>query len=84
MIMAPEGSTLRNADIETLFEDRINVRSDAAWMVKASIPTCAEVRDLVRGANPPPGRTCIVVKAKEYNGYAKRDVWEKLETWERD
>ena len=41
-------------------------------------------RDQIRKATTPTGgRTCVVVKAKEYNGYAKRDVWEKLEAWER-
>ena len=84
MIMGPDGSTLRDADIKDLFDDVILIRSDAVWIVKTPVQTCAEIRDRVRKATTPTGgRTCVVVKAKEYNGYAKRDVWEKLEAWER-
>ena len=84
LIIAPDDSTLRDEDVGNLFDDRILVRSDAVWLVKTPVSTCAEVRDRIRASPTPRGRTCVVVKAKEYNGYAKRDVWEKLEAWERD
>ena len=84
MIIAPDDSTLRDADVGNLFDDRILVRSDAVWLVKTPIPTCGEVRDRIRESPTLQGRTCVVVKTREYNGYAKRDVWEKLESWERD
>lgn len=82
MILAPANSSLRDADIEGLFKHSLQLRSDVAWMVATPIATCAEVRDRIR-PEPVPGRTCVVVKSKEYNGYAKRDIWEKLEAWEQ-
>ena len=81
MILAPNNSTLEDSDIEGLFEHRIQLRPDVSWMVMTPIPTCSEVRDRIRAEHP--GRTCVIVKAKEYNGYAKRDIWEKLEAWEQ-
>ena len=83
-IIAPEDSSLDTHDVRSAFGDspaEMIPLSTNAWLVKTRIPTCAEVRDQVRNVKP---GTCVAAKATEYNGYAKRDVWEKLEAWERE
>ena len=82
-IIAPDDSTLQDSELRKSFPDAIVLRPGAAWFVKTAVPTCAEVRDLVRESSED-RTTCVVVKTTEYNGYAKRDVWEKMEAWERE
>ncbi len=83
VIIAPPSSSLSNEAVQRLFRsDRsIQIVPGVAWAVASELYTCAEVRDKIRSGSDE--TTCVVVKATEYNGYAKRELWEKLESWER-
>lgn len=99
VIIAPQGSTLTDEGAHSTFgtERVVSIVPNVAWAVSASQLTCADVRNrldappgaLLAQAIEGAGRTlagrtlCVVVKAIEYNGYASRDLWEKLEAWER-
>ena len=84
VIIAPPKSTLTDAIIRSKFTDRnITISSGVAWAVSSNFLTCSDVRDHIRSPRAE-GRTCVVVKATEYNGYAQRDIWEKMEAWERE
>ena len=85
VIIAPLDSLLTDKDISETFDTFLAIYPGRAWALSTSLPTCAEVRDKLR---PPEdaskvGKTCVVVKATEYNGYAKKEIWEKMEAWER-
>lgn len=83
VIIAPTNSTLSDKTISDLFPDRqLVIRPGAAWAVSTALLTCADVRDHVRSEESPE-RHVVVVKATEYNGYAKREIWDKMEAWER-
>ena len=82
MIIAPANSMLTSKDVSEKFQNQLVLYPDHAWAISSSLPTCAEVRDYLRSPEAE-GRTCVVVKATEYNGYAKREIWEKMEAWER-
>ena len=81
IIIAPSDSILSDVDILNRFERFFAIIPDSAWAISTPLPTCADVRDSVR-QEPSVGKTCVVVKVTEYNGHAKRDLWEKLEAWE--
>ena len=86
VIIAPADSNLTDERIASKFERSMAIRPDCAWAVSTPISTCADVRKELVGADPPDGpqRLCVIVKANEYNGYATRELWEKLEVWGRD
>jgi len=83
VIIAPPESLLTDQAISTIFDRSIAIRPGCAWAVSTSLLTCADVRKALVGGQDPPSSLCVVVKATEYNGYAKRELWEKLEAWER-
>ena len=84
VIIAPQDSTLNDRVVHSKFQRAIAIRPDSSWAVSTPHTTCADVREhLVGSGADGPKTLCVVVKATEYNGYAKRDLWEKLEAWER-
>lgn len=84
VIVAPPESALSDSLVAERFNRSIAIIPDRAWAVSTPFGTCADVRDRLRlGAAPSSKILCVVVKATEYNGYAQRDLWEKLEEWER-
>ena len=82
VIIAPPESALSDSLVDDRFDRWIAIIPDRAWAVSTPLGTCADVRDRLR-SKPSSENSCVVVKANEYNGYAKRDLWEKLEEWER-
>lgn len=85
LIIAPPNSPLSDQQIATFFPNHVLIVPGSVWAVGTPLATCSDVRDLL-GANPshgPARPTCVVVKVTEYNGYASRDLWEKLALWDR-
>ena len=85
VIIAPLNSAISDLVVGVKFPDHISIVPGIVWAVGTTLGTCADVRDLL-GVNPNLGTdrpTCVIVKATEYNGYASRDLWEKLALWER-
>ena len=85
VIIAPTNSTLSDDHVGEQFPRNVPIVPGCAWAIGTVLGTCGEVRDKL-GANPTEGSdrpTCVVVKANEYNGYASKDLWEKLALWER-
>ena len=85
VIIAPPSSTLSDQLIGGHFSEYVSIVPGIVWAVGTTLGTCADVRDMLE-ANPDRGTdrpTCVVIKATEYNGYASRDLWEKLALWER-
>ena len=88
VVIAPPGSELSDRIIGSKFERWITISPDHAWAISSSIETCGDIRKRLQFPPPAEGTacvmvTCVVVKARQYNGYANRDLWEKLELWER-
>ena len=81
-IIAPADSALTDHAVEEKFPRQFVIRPNSAWAVSSSHLTCSDVReslsDAAAGQLP-----CIVVKANDYNGWAKRELWEKLDAWKR-
>lgn len=82
VIIAPPESALSDSLVDDKFDRWIAIIPNRAWAVSTSLGTCADIRDRLR-SKPSSEDSCVIVKATEYNGYAKRDLWEKLEEWER-
>ena len=82
VIIAPSDSDLSEGDVQAKFERWLTIVPGHVWAVSTTISTCSDVRDSLRSKSDI-GKTCVIVKANEYNGYARRDLWEKLEAWER-
>ena len=85
VIIALPDSTISDQVVEVNFPDHISIVPGIVWAVGTTLGTCADVRDRL-GVNPNLGTdrpTCVIVKVTEYNGYASRDLWEKLALWER-
>lgn len=79
-IIAPADSTLTDRDVKAKFPRQFVIKPNSAWAVSSSHLTCSDVReslsDAAGGQLP-----CIVVRATDYNGWAKRELWEKLDAW---
>ncbi len=85
VIIAPPHSTLSDQVVKGHFPNHVSIVPGSVWAVGTPLETCADVRDKLGSApGAEPARpTCVVVKATEYNGYASRDLWERLALWER-
>ena len=81
VIIAPHDSSLSDEHVSKKFTDWVSIIPDRSWAISTKLSTCADVRDTLRMDDST--ASCVVVKATEYNGYAKRALWEKLESWER-
>ena len=79
-IIAPADSTLTDHAVQAKFPRQFVIKPNSAWAVSSNLLTCSDVReslsDAVDGQLP-----CIVVRATDYNGWAKRELWERLDAW---
>ncbi len=85
VIIATPGSTLTEKTVRDVFPDLIDIVPGVSWAIGTSTGTCADVRNLL-GADPKlpdPKPSCVVLRVSEYNGYAKRELWDKFALWER-
>lgn len=78
IVIAPEGSTVLDAEVTEVFGPNVYMINESAWAVGTPLLTCGDVRDHLHTGGD---RTCVVVKAEEFNGYAPQDLWEKLAVW---
>ena len=79
--LRPNGKVGESA-IQRAFPDRHTAIQEGVWVVSGTQSTCADVcEDL--GIGQPEGLG-VVVKMAEYNGFAERTLWERLNTWEQD
>ena len=82
VVIAPPNSTLSDSSIRDEFDHWFPIIPNQTWAIYTPIETCSDVRDKLR-SEPAEGKSCVVVKVTEYNGYANKDIWEKLESWRR-
>ncbi len=81
-IIAPPDSTLTAERVQGVFSNNIDIVPESVWAVGTDLATCSDVRNAL--ADSPSNPTvCVVLKITEYNGHARRDLWEKLSAWER-
>lgn len=80
VIIAPTGSRLTEEHVKKAFDRVFTITDGFAWAVGADEATCSDVRDKLGPRVP--GQSSVIVKATEYNGYASKDLWEKLAVWE--
>ena len=52
-----------------MFGPNVYMINESAWAVGTPLLTCGDVRDHLHTGGD---RTCVVVKAEEFNGYAPR------------
>ena len=79
LIVAPSNSSLSVEIIKRTFDKWITIAPNHAWAVSTDHQTCADVRDAIREDST--GASCVVFLVTEYNGFAPRDIWEKLRAW---
>ena len=82
VIIAPPGSTLSDESVSQKFADWLSIIPNHSWAIATTLPTCADIRDNLRVDDS--SVSCVVIKVTDYNGYAKRELWQKLESWERN
>ena len=75
-------SKVGESAIHGTFPDHHILIQEGLWAVAGTQSTCADVcKDLEIGS---PEGIGVVVKITEYNGFAERTLWERLNEWERD
>ena len=73
-------SKVGESAIQGAFPDRHILIQEGLWAVAGAQSTCADVcKDLQIGQ---PEGIGVVVKITEYNGFAERTLWERLNEWE--
>lgn len=79
-IIAPEDSSLTDRAVQAKFDRAFVISPNTAWAVSSELLTCSDVREHLSAAFDQK-LPCIIVRAKDYNGWAKRELWEKLDAW---
>ena len=82
VIVAPLDSDLSDESISLTFDKWISIAPDNAWVVSTDHQTCGDVRDALRERSEK--ASCVIFLVTEYNGFASRDLWEKLGVWKGD
>lgn len=81
LVALPPDSAVREASIREKFPERHVPIQEGVWVVAGSQPTCADVCKTL-GIGPKGDAIGIVIKMSEYNGFAQRTLWERLNLWE--
>ena len=80
LVALPPDGKVGEPAIREAFPNRHILIQDGLWAVAGTQSTCADVcSDLKIGQ---PEGIGVVVKMTEYNGFAQRTVWERLNEWE--
>ena len=82
LIALPPDSVVGGDSIQKNFSERHVLVQEGVWIVAGSQPTCADVcRALGIGSKGRADAIGIVLKMSEYNGFAERTLWERLNVW---
>lgn len=83
LVALPPDSAVQEDSIRKNFPERHVPVQGGVWVVAGSQPTCADVCKTL-GIGPKGGTDAIgiVIKMSEYNGFAERTLWERLNVWE--
>lgn len=83
LVAIPPDSAVQEDSIRKQFPERHWLVQERVWIVAGSQPTCIDVCKRL-GIGPKGGTDAIgiVIKMNEYNGFAQRTLWEKLNVWE--
>ena len=80
MIYMPGGQQA----VERNFSSELHQVDEYLWAVASSIRMPAEVCELLLSGEDENDSTLVVVPMRDYDGYADRALWQKLDAWRND
>lgn len=78
LVILPPDSKIDDDDIGVFMPHVYPIVPGVSWAIGTNSRTASDVAGAL---NLGPGRTAVIAKLQEYNGYAARTLWEKVGEW---
>ena len=82
LVAIPPGSSIKASSIGETFPEHHQILPGLVWAVAGDQRTCVDVCEALGIGSNGLETLGVVVRMAEYNGFADRALWEKLNAWE--